>query len=638
MCGIAGAFDLRGTVSPETMRANTLAMIGPIEHRGPDSAGVEVIGPVGFGHRRLAIIDLNPRSAQPMKTTEGDAWIIFNGEIYNYLELRAELQAQGCVFRTESDTEVILQGWRVWGTKMVARLRGMFAFAIYEPATRTMFLARDRFGKKPLFYAEADGVLLFASEIKAMLEWPGFERRVDLSVVHDYLTYHYCIGEESAFQGVAKLQPAHWMMVRPGEAPRIERYWSQAPIDMAYADTPVEDLAVELIDRLDEAVKCRMIADVPLGAFLSGGVDSSAVVARMAVNSTEKVKTFSVGFDIEGFDETPFALQVAERYETEHRSFMMGYDLISVLPKLIWHYGEPYADSSALVTYALAKEIRNHVTVALTGDGGDEIFLGYSRYLRFRDFVTRWQAGVQPRLPYEALPTGEPLTHLREHYGRWIGSFREEHKQAAYGPALAPFLLTSSIDRLGLTLEGATPETAMDLAARTEVGGYLPDDLNVKADIATMAVSLEGRSPLLDHQLADWATSLPQHKRVFERHGKMETKALLKLALEPHLPHEIMYRKKQGFSVPVKHWMRHEIRDFLIETLTSQKFRERGLINARFVSHLLDRHMNHGEDHGTRLWGMLCLELWYQTFIDRSDAKPLDINVMGGGQDVRLAG
>ncbi len=638
MCGIAGAFDLTGSISAETLRANTLAMIGPIAHRGPDSAGVEVIGPVGFGHRRLAIIDLNPRSAQPMKTTEGDAWIIFNGEIYNYLELRAELQAAGCVFRTESDTEVILQGWRVWGTNMVARLRGMFAFAIYEPASRTMFLARDRFGKKPLYYAESRGVLLFASEIKAMLEWPGFERRVDLSAIHDYLTFHYCFGEESAFQGVRKLAPAHWMLVRPGAAPRTERYWSQAQIDVSLAGASIDDLALELVDRLDDAVKCRMIADVPLGAFLSGGVDSSAVVARMAVNSSDKVKTFSVGFDIAGFDETPFALQVAERYETEHHPFMMGYDLVSVLPKLIWHYGEPYADSSALVTYALSKEIRNHVTVALTGDGGDELFLGYSRYLRFRDFVSRWRTGVQPRLPYEAVPTGEPLSHLREHYGRWVGSFREEHKHSAYGPALAPYLLTSSIDRLGLLLENASPEDAMDLAARVEVGGYLPDDLNVKADIATMAVSLEGRSPLLDHQLADWATSLPQNKRVFERNGKLETKALLKLAMEPHLPHEVLYRRKQGFSVPVKHWMRHEIRDFMIETLTSQKFRERGLINARFVSHMLDRHMNHGEDHGTRLWGLLCLELWYQTFIDRSEAGPLDINVMGGAANVRLAG
>jgi asparagine synthase (glutamine-hydrolysing) len=380
-----------------------------------------------------------------------------------------------------------------------------------------------------------------------------------------------------------------------------------------------------------------MVADVPLGAFLSGGVDSSAVVARMAAMSGQAVKTFSVGFDIAGFDETPFAMQVAERYQTDHHAFMMGYDLVAELPRLIWHYGEPYADSSALVTFALAREIRKHVTVALTGDGGDEFFLGYSRYLRFKAFVERWREGVRPRLPYEPVLPGEAIL-LRDHYGRWIGSFREEHKQGGYGPALAEHLLTTSIDRLGPSLEAATPADAMDLAARVEVEGYLPDDLNVKADIATMAVGLEGRSPFLDYELGDWAASLPQDRRVFERDGVLETKALLKLAMEPYLPAEILYRRKQGFSVPVKHWMRFEIRDFMVETLTSQRFRERGLISPRYVAMLLDKHLSEQEDHGTRLWGLLCLELWHQTFIDRRDDGPLDINLMGAGPDLRLAG
>ncbi len=637
MCGITGALDLTGVLPAEVMAARVEAMASQIDHRGPDAKGLRVMGPCGLGHRRLAIIDLNPRASQPMSTADERLWVVFNGEIYNFLELRAELEGVGCVFRTTSDTEVLLHGWRVWGEAMVARLRGMFAFALWDDIEQSLILVRDRLGKKPLYYHAGGEAFLFASEIKSMLTWPGFERRVDLSAIHDYMTYHYCIGEQSAFVGVRKVPPAHYMVVRRGRPPRLERYWELAAIDPRNGARSHADLARELVERLDDAVACRMIADVPLGAFLSGGVDSSAVVARMATMSSQPVKTFSVGFDIAGFDETPFALQVAERYRTDHHAFMMDYDLVSELPRLIWHYGEPYADSSALVTFALAREIRRHVTVALTGDGGDEIFLGYSRYLRFKTFVERWRDGVRPRLPYEPVLPGE-ATLLRDHYGRWIGSFREEHKQGGYGPALAEYLLTTSIDRLGLTLEKATADNAMDLAARVEVGGYLPDDLNVKADIATMAVALEGRSPFLDHQFADWAASLPQDRRVFERDGALETKALLKLAMEPYLPPEILYRRKQGFSVPVKHWMRFEIRDFMVETLTSQRFRERGLISPRYVAFLLERHLSEEEDHGTRLWSLLCLELWYQTFIDRRADGPLDINVVGETPDLRLAG
>jgi asparagine synthase (glutamine-hydrolysing) len=638
MCGITGALDRSASLSAEALAARVESMIGPIFHRGPDAKGVEVFGPCGFGHRRLSIIDLNARAGQPMKLADQSAWIVFNGEIYNFQELRTELEREGCVFRTSSDTEVLLWGWRVWGRQMVSRLRGMFAFAIWDVPTQTLFMARDRFGKKPLFYYDGADAFLFGSEIKSLLQWPGFKREVDYEVIHDYLTFHYCVGERSAFRGVRKLLPAHTLTLVQGKPPLIERYWALAAIDDLHADTPVEALCEELIERLDDAIRCRMIADVPLGAFLSGGVDSSAVVARMAQMSSQPVKTFSVGFDIEGFDETPFARTVADRYATDHHSFIMGYDLVAELPKLIWHYGEPYADSSALVTFALAREIRNHVTVALTGDGGDEVFLGYSRYLRFRDFVERWRTGVRPRLPYESISAGDPLVHLREHYGRWIGSFREEHKHVAYGPALEPYLLQPSIDMLGLGLERAQAENAMDAAARLEVDTYLPDDLNVKADIATMAVSLEGRSPFLDHRLADWAASLPQNKRVFDRNGKMETKALLKRALEPDLPDEILYRRKQGFSVPVRHWMRHEIRDFMVDTLTSQRFRARGLVNARFVSRMLELHLSEKEDHGHRLWTLLCLELWFQTFIDRSENDALTLNIMGSGDQLRLAG
>lgn len=638
MCGIAGAVMKVG-FEPAELSHILEMMTDQVAYRGPDGRGVTVIGSAGFGHRRLSIIDLNERAAQPMQLPDSQLMVTFNGEIYNFQELRLLLAAEGCVFRTESDTEVLLHGWRVWGEAMIARLRGMFAFALWDQSKRTLLLVRDRFGKKPLFYVDLPDCLLFASEIKSILEWPGFERRVNMEAIHDYLTYNYCLGIDSAFAGIRKVPPAHYLVMTMERPPRLQRYWSLAQTDPAQASRSIVDLSDELIGRLDDAIRCRMIADVPLGAFLSGGVDSSAIVARMAQMSGQPVKTFSVGFDIEGFDETPYARRVAERYATEHRSFTMDYDLVGELPRLVWHYGEPYADSSALVTYALAREVRRHVTVALTGDGGDETFLGYARYGRFRSTVVDAQAGILRSLPYGTLHEEEPSRRIRDAYVRTVAGFREEHKISGYGPNLAEYLFTSSNDRLGLTLESATPENAIDRVARAEIATYLPDDLLVKADIASMAASLEARSPFLDHELADWAASLPQNKRVFERAGKLELKALLKRALEPHLPEDILYRRKQGFAVPMRHWLRHEIRDFTTEVLTSRRFRERGLFTDKFVEHMLNRHMTGHEDHGKRVWQLICLELWFQTFIDRGSPGPLDINIVGRrSPELRLAG
>jgi asparagine synthase (glutamine-hydrolysing) len=627
MCGVAGVLSHSGPLDQERTARALRAMIDEVKHRGPDDSGVTVSGRAGLGHRRLSIIDLNPRSAQPMQLEDGALWITFNGEIYNFQELRRRLEEHGCTFRTTSDTEVLLHGWRVWGRDMVAKLRGMFAFAIWDKNAEVLFLARDRFGKKPLFYHNDGNRLLFASEIKSILSWPGFERRVDLEVVHDYLTFHYCVGRQSAFAGIEKVPPAHYLEVEPGKPPLLAKYWQLAAVDPANGRRPVEDLCHELIERLDDAIRCRMIADVPIGAFLSGGVDSSGVTARIAQITGRPLETFSVGFALDGYDETPYARMVAERYHTTHRSFIMDHSLVEELPKLVWHYGEPYADSSALVTYALAREIRKFVKVAITGDGGDEIFLGYGRYERFQRLVQEWQRNERPALPYEPIFDFDGSTRIRDHYARTISTFREEHKLDGYGPNLAAFLFISSINRLGDGLERAAPDDAIDSLSRTEIDTYLPDDLLVKADIATMAVGLEGRSPFLDHELADWAASLPQNKRVFMRDGKLELKALLKKALEPHLGDRILYRRKQGFSVPVARWMRHEIRDFLIDTLTSARFRQRGLIEPRFIDWMMDRHFGDIEDHGTRLWTLLCLELWFQTFIDREESGPLTLDV-----------
>jgi asparagine synthase (glutamine-hydrolysing) len=631
MCGIAGILQFDGSPLPEEAAGWIGDMIEAIRHRGPDDEGVRVDGPVGLGHKRLSVIDLDHRSAQPMVSADGRHALVFNGEIYNYREIAGELEACGHSFRTSSDTEVLLLGYREWGHAVLDRLRGMFAFAIWDADRRELFAARDRFGKKPLFYHRDGQRMVFASEIKAILRVPGVPREPVLEVIHDYLGLGYCTGEQTAFAGIHRLPPATAMVVAADGAIRQWRYWSLPAVDPALADRPVEELLEEFMTLFDESVALRMVADVPIGCFLSGGVDSSAVVARMAPRMSEPLKTFSVGFGNVGNDELHYAEAVARRYGTDHRDYKMDYGLIDVLPELIWMYGEPYADSSALVTYALAKEIRRHVTVAVSGDGGDEVFLGYSRYLRMGEARNLTRGALARGIgPFAAasLP--------RDHYERIVGKFRDEHRMRGYGPALLPFCLNPPSDWLA-GLDAGTETTAAERAARTDVETYLPDDLLVKADIATMANSLEGRSPFLDHVLAEWAARLPQSRRVYARHGEMQAKALLKQAMEPHVPHECLYRLKMGFSVPVAHWMAHDITDFLRDTLLSRRFRERELMHPPYLERMVDDHLSGKENHGTRLWTLLCLELWYQTYIDGDGRAPLGLDLRGGGVTRRQA-
>lgn len=631
MCGIVGAWCEAGQIDTATMRARLAGMSEQIQHRGPDGAGVWTSSNVGFAHQRLAIIDLNERAAQPMETADAALCVTFNGEIYNYMDLRRTLEGCGHQFRTNSDTEVLLHGYREWGQSLPTRLRGMFAFAIWDQTRHEMFLARDRFGKKPLVFSWVGTSFLFASETKSLLEWPGFERAVALPVIHDYLSFGYSPGSETAFEGVHRLPPAHSILLTADHntqnQPEPVCYWTLASVDPSKAQMTRRQAAGEFLDRFDEALSLRLMSDVPLGAFLSGGVDSSAVVARVAGMIDTPLNTFSVGFDIEGFDETPFAEQVAAQYQTNHRSFKMDYSLIETLPEVIWHYGEPFSDSSALVSTALSHKIRDHVTVALTGDGGDEMFLGYSRYGRFQDEIAQMRngGGANAPQPHPDIAFGAP--NIRDRYMRYIATFRDLHKQWGYGEALLDCLLTPSADRLPTHLEQVTQDTAIEHAARAEVGTYLQGDLLIKADIATMAASVEGRSPFLDHELADWAASLPQHLRVFDRNGQREMKALLKYAMEPQLSDTILYRKKQGFSVPVKHWLRNELRELTGDLLTSRSFLQRSYLRPDFVTWMLDRHFSGDEDHGTRIWALLCLELWHQTFLERHESGALSLAI-----------
>lgn len=635
MCGIVGVLSF-GKSEPERKLKHLLTtMNDQIIHRGPDSGGVWVDGCVGFAHRRLAIIDLNERSAQPMRLLDGSLTITYNGEVYNFQELRRELEGFGHVFRTESDTEVLLHGYRQWGTALPERLRGMFAFGIWDAAEQELFLARDRFGKKPMVYAWVGDTFLFGSEAKSLLQWPGIKRVANPEIISDFMTFGYTPGARTAFAGIDRLPPAHCMLLSrkrpPHDQPKPKRYWRLAAIDWDKQDMDRDAAAGELLERFDESLKLRLVSDVPVGAFLSGGVDSSAVVARMSRMVSEPIKTFSVGFAIDGYDETAYAQEVADQYGTQHHSYMMDYGLIDILPRAIWHYGEPYSDSSALVSMALSELIREKVTVAVTGDGGDEIFLGYSRYLRFKNAIEPDGPSLAngPSANFHAFET------VRDQYVNYIATFRDLQKEWGLGPALADQLFNRSADRLPVFMEQIEARTAMDVAARAEVETYLPDDLLVKADIAQMSASIEGRSPFLDHELADWAASLPPHLRVFERHGKVEGKALLKYAMEGDLSDDILYRKKQGFSVPVKHWLKNEIRELTGDLLRSQAFRERGYLRPVFVDWMLDQHFSDREDHGTRLWNLLNLELWHQTFTDGAVTGPLSLNLAAGGAGIQ---
>ncbi len=625
MCGLAGSVNRVAPCDREVLTAMTRAL----RHRGPDDEGFYVNDTVGLGHRRLSIIDLSPGGHQPLSNEDGSIWITFNGEIYNFQALREELLARGHSFRGNSDTEVIVHLYEELGPNCVERLRGMFAFAIWDDRQRRLLLARDRVGKKPLLYATlSDGGLAFASEFQGMLAHPGVDRTVNRSTFGSYLTYGYIPSPETAFAGIRKLPPAHWLLWKEGRA-TIERYWQ---LDYTPKTTLSEPEACEaLLTELREAVRLRMIADVPLGAFLSGGIDSSAVVALMSQLSDRPVKTFSIGFEEAAFNELDYARKVAIRFDTEHHELIVRPKALDILPTLARHYGEPYADSSAVPSYYVAQATRAHVTVALNGDGGDESFAGYERYLGtclaetyHRLPASLRQGVVEPlsRLLPECGPTRGRVrqarrflqvasTSLEERYQRWV---------TWINPALQAELLTEEaraelpgsdayLDRL---LRAHADLPPLDRVLCVDVNSYLPSDLLVKMDIATMANSLEARSPFLDHHVMEFAARLPVRLKL--RGGQL--KYLLKRAFRGLLPDANLFRRKQGFGVPVGEWFRAELKDFVRDLLLSSRARQRGLFRPQAVQRLLDRHQRREQDHTYPLWALLMLELWHVEMVD----------------------
>ena len=632
MCGLTG-FLLHGQIHVEDAKNRLAAMVQTVDYRGPDDNGVWSNGKAGLGFARLSIIDLSSAGHQPMSVLDGKVWLTFNGEIYNFQLIRKELESCGHKFRSRSDSEVILCGYLEWGDAVLERLRGMFALAIWDGRVNQLLLARDRIGKKPLVYMQTSEGLFFGSEIKTILAWPGIKREANLDAIHQFFSYQYVPAPQTAFSNIKKIPPGHKMIVQVDAQGKIgpsliTRYWQlkqPRPIDSSLSE---DDASKELIHRLEEAVRIRMIADVPLGAFLSGGVDSSAVVAMMARQSSQAIKTFSIGFENAEYDETKYAQMVADRYATDHHVFIVQPDAIEALPKLVHHYNEPFADSSAVPSFYLAELASKHVTVALNGDGGDEAFMGYGRY-RSMQSISRFDhlpkvlrylgAKVVKRLPIPGWKKKrrrkfaqqlqfEQLSSAQR-YAFTITAFSDEHKTQGYGDALRTYN-SSALNLLDPYFEQA--ENLVTGANWADIYVYLPDDLMVKVDIATMAHSLESRSPMLDHVFMEWASTLPQNLVL----GKQETKAIFKKAMEPFLPKEVLYRPKMGFGCPVDHWFRNELKEMAYDLLLSPKFLSRGIMQQGFVKNLLDKHCAGQADHSTRLWSLLMLELWYQMWID----------------------
>ncbi len=636
MCGICGKIylDPARTVDSRDIRR----MTDVLHHRGPDDSGLFCEGRVGLGHRRLSIIDLSDAGHQPMTNEDRSLWLVYNGEIYNYKELRRNLLTRGHRFSSDTDSEVILHLYEEEGTGCVQHLRGMFAFALWDAREQQLFITRDRAGKKPLVYAEAGGAFLFASEIKALLQDPAVDTGINKEALHHYLTYQYVPGPHTIFKGIYKLPPAHTLVLKNG-TPVLNRYWS-----LSYRTekrTGSLNACIEEFNGLfDEAVRLRLRSDVPLGAFLSGGIDSSATVAVMSKLMNRPVKTFSIGFDEADFNELSYARRIAELFKTEHTEFVVRPRALDVLPKLLWHYDEPYADPSSIPTYYVSRMTREHVKVALNGDGGDESFAGYERYVaaRLADYYCRIPSFVRNGM---LRPLAEQLPHqdyrwsvirrLKRFitgaedeparcYVEWLCYFNSTRKKSLYTDSFLDAVGSiDSGDVLAREYDRAETDSLLERLLHSDVMLYLPYDLLVKVDIASMAHSLEARSPFLDHTVMEFAAALPPSMKL---HG-MQTKYFLKKAFENVLPRDILHRRKMGFGVPLNRWFRAELHQATRDILLARRAVERGYFRESAVRQLIDEHAALKADHSYRLWALLYLELWHRMFVDKSETLGL---------------
>ena len=622
MCGIAGLFDTQGKrdFSPALIeRINNIQ-----SHRGPDELGVHLEPGVALGHRRLSIIDLST-GQQPLFNEDKSIVVVFNGEIYNYQPLMQELKDLGHQFRTRSDTEVIVHAWEAWGENCVKRFRGMFAFALWDRNQQTLFLARDRMGVKPMFYALlGDGSFIFGSELKVITAHPAFVRTIDPLAVEEYFALGYVADPRCIYSGAKKLPPAHTLTIQHGAPlPAPKAYW-----DVQFSlNNPIkpEDAIHELRTRLDESVRLRLMAEVPLGAFLSGGVDSSAVVATMAGLSSTPVRTCAIGFDDPRFNESAFAQSVATRYHTDHHLEIVKSDDFDLIDTLAWLYDEPYADSSAIPTYRVCQLARKHVTVALSGDGGDETFGGYRRYrlhtmeeqarralplaLRRPLFGTLGhfypKADWAPRM-FRAKTTFQALALTSvQAYLHSVSVLRLDERERLYSSQFKRILAGYRASEVFQHhAANAHTDDPLALIQYLDYKTWLVGDINTKVDRASMAHSLEVREPLMDHELIEWLATLPSSFKIKSKEGKW----LLKKAFEPSLPHEVLYRPKMGFSVPLAQWLRGPLKDRLQQAVLGTQMEATGYFNPQTLQDMVRQHLSGQRDHSASLWTLLMFD------------------------------
>lgn len=624
MCGIVGIYNFGNNRPVE--REKLTQMCNIIRHRGPDSDGFFLNNNIGLGIRRLAIIDLQTGN-QPIHNEDNKIWTVLNGEIYNFLELRHQLEKKH-KFYTKTDTEVIVHLYEDYGEKCVQYLRGMFAFAIWDEKNKKLFIAKDRVGKKPLYYTSHNGSFVFASEIKSILEYLQKTPEIDFEAIDLFLTYQYIPSPKTIFKNIKSLLPAHILTCDKNGDIETKEYWN---LDFTKkTNLSFDNACTETKNLLMEATKLRMISDVPLGAFLSGGVDSSIVVGLMSQLSSQPVKTFSIGFEEADFSELTYAKIVANHFKTDHHEFIVKPNFIEILPKLVWHYGQPFADSSALPSYFVANETKKHVTVALNGDGGDETFGGYLRYKAMKGSlyfafpfqilgkkITEKLSSLVPfkdkkyfrylRRLVSALSEPPELRNIQ-----WHRFFSNEAKEKLYTDNMKKILYNNAYDYLTALFENAPANNIMDRVFYTDLKAYLPECLLVKMDIASMANSLEARSPFLDHKVLEFSASLPS---AWKLHG-LTTKYILKKSFNDFLPKEILHRGKMGFGIPVGKWFRNNWKNYYREIVLSQKSINRGYFERETIEQMFYEHISGKRDHGYRLWALLMLELWHNVYID----------------------
>ena len=628
MCGICGIVRRNDKFN---IRQETLQRMNDvIYHRGPDDEGFYTDNKAGLAMRRLSIIDL-AGGHQPIQNEDGTIKIVFNGEIYNFQELRQKLEAAGHRFATNSDTEAIVHGYEEYGVEVVHHLRGMFGFAIWDTNEESLFLVRDRPGIKPMHYYLDDEKFLFGSEIKSILQCENVPREVNLDALDRFLTFEYVFSPETIFQNIHKLPPGHFLLLQKGKI-RVEQYWDNLP--EVGQEQSEEYYAQHLAELLEESTKMRMISDVPLGALLSGGIDSSAIVGYMARNSERPVKTFSIGFEEQSYNELEYARTVAKHFNTEHHELTIKPDAVDLVDNLVNNLDEPFGDFSIFPTYLVSKMAREHVTVALSGDGGDELFAGYDTYIA--DWVARAYQKLPSALRKQAIPAlvkqippspkkkglanrtkrfveGTMLPPELMHT-RWMIFLQKQEKRKLYkGELLESFEQGDSHKYiLEYFQRSASAETPLAQQGYVDIKSYMTDDILVKVDRMSMAPSLEARVPFLDHKVMEFAAKIPTRLKL----KGLTTKYILKKAVNDLLPEKILVRGKEGFSIPIKNWLMNELRPLLLDTLSEERVTKRGYFQPAYVKQLVQEHLDGKDNHSHRLWALMMFEIWHQNYID----------------------